>query len=112
MNRIDPVCVSLIVIAKAPVAGRAKTRLIPDLGADGAAAIAARHPEWDERPVLIAVRRPGSAVSEQEILDHFTGKVARWQEPDAVVFVDQLPLGGTGKVLKTKLREDYGGILL
>ncbi|MCB1364828.1 MAG: long-chain fatty acid--CoA ligase [Rhodobacteraceae bacterium] len=77
-----------------------------------AAAIAARHPEWDERPVLIAVRRPGSAVSEQEILDHFTGKVARWQEPDAVVFVDQLPLGGTGKVLKTKLREDYGGILL
>ena len=41
MNRIDPVCVSLIVIAKAPVAGRAKTRLIPDLGADGAAAIAA-----------------------------------------------------------------------
>ncbi|MFV0514648.1 MAG: long-chain fatty acid--CoA ligase [Jhaorihella sp.] len=77
-----------------------------------AAAIAARHPKWEERPVLVVVPRPGCDVTAQEILDHFAGRIPRWQVPDAVVFADELPLGGTGKVLKTQLREEYGGILL
>lgn len=77
-----------------------------------AAAIGARHPKWDERPVLVAVIRPGHAPTEAEILGHFDGKVAHWQIPDAVVFVEALPLGGTGKVLKNKLRELYGEVLI
>lgn len=82
----------------------------PDVA--NAAAIAARHPKWDERPVLVVVRRAGSQVTEQAILEHFDGKVAGWQIPDAVVFVDALPLGGTGKVLKTRLRDEFGEILI
>ncbi|MDX1805014.1 MAG: AMP-binding protein, partial [Alcanivorax sp.] len=77
-----------------------------------AAAIAARHPRWDERPVLIVIREAGSDVSEQDILDFYTGKVARWQLPDKVIFVDSLPLGATGKVMKNQLRERFDGVLL
>ena len=76
-----------------------------------AAAIAARHPKWDERPVVIAVRADDS-LSEEELLAFYDGKVASWQIPDKVVFTDELPLGGTGKVLKNKLRESFGDILL
>ncbi|MAW08172.1 MAG: long-chain fatty acid--CoA ligase [Halobacteriovoraceae bacterium] len=76
-----------------------------------AAAIAARHPKWDERPVLIVVRSDDN-LSEVELLKHYDGRVASWQIPDAVVFVDALPLGGTGKVQKNKLRESYGEMLL
>ncbi|MFC4668012.1 long-chain-fatty-acid--CoA ligase [Seohaeicola nanhaiensis] len=77
-----------------------------------AAAIAARHPKWDERPVVIAVKAPGQEVTSDEVLAHYQGKVASWQVPDAVVFVAELPLGATGKVLKNKLREEYGEVLL
>ncbi|APG48745.1 long-chain-fatty-acid--CoA ligase [Phaeobacter porticola] len=76
-----------------------------------AAAIAAKHPKWDERPVVIAVKRNPS-VTEAALLAHYKGKVASWQIPDRVVFVDTLPLGGTGKVLKNKLRESYDEVLL
>lgn len=76
-----------------------------------AAAIAARHPKWDERPVIIAIARPGHTVTEADVLAHFEGKVAKWQIPDKVIFVDTLPLGGTGKVLKNKLRDQYGDVL-
>ncbi len=76
-----------------------------------AAAIAARHPKWDERPVVIAVRADDS-LGEEELLAFYEGKVASWQIPDKVVFTDELPLGGTGKVLKNKLRESFGDILL
>lgn len=77
-----------------------------------AAAIAAHHPKWDERPVIIAVAAEGETPNETEVLTSYEGKVAHWQVPDRVVFVDELPLGATGKVLKTKLREAYGNILL
>lgn len=77
-----------------------------------AAAIAARHEKWDERPVIIAVKAPGQDVSKDELLGHYKDKVASWQIPDDVVFVEELPLGATGKVLKNKLRDEYGGILL
>ncbi|ATG45269.1 medium-chain-fatty-acid--CoA ligase AlkK [Phaeobacter piscinae] len=76
-----------------------------------AAAIAAKHPKWDERPVVIAVKRSAD-VTEADLLAHYQGKVASWQIPDRVVFVESLPLGGTGKVQKNTLRERYEGILL
>lgn len=77
-----------------------------------AAVIAAQHPKWDERPVLIAIKKPESHVSEAEILDYYADKVAKWQIPDRVIFVDSIPLSGTGKMLKKGLRELYGSILL
>ncbi|NHB58973.1 long-chain-fatty-acid--CoA ligase [Acinetobacter sp. 194] len=77
-----------------------------------AAAIAADHPKWDERPVLIAVKQPESTVTEADILDYYEGKIAKWQIPDKVIFVDAIPLSGTGKMLKRKLREEFGNVLL
>jgi fatty-acyl-CoA synthase len=77
-----------------------------------AAAIAARHPKWDERPVIIAVKAPGASPDEADILAFYDGKVAKWQVPDRVIFVDELPLGATGKVQKVKLREQFGDVLL
>ncbi|MEE3100611.1 MAG: AMP-binding protein, partial [Pseudomonadota bacterium] len=75
-----------------------------------AAAIAARHPKWDERPVIVAVK--SGEVSEAELIALFTGKLPHWQVPDRVFFVDALPLGATGKVLKTALRDEFGNCLL
>ncbi len=72
-----------------------------------AACIAAAHPKWDERPLLIVVRKPNASVSREDLLAHYEGKVARWQVPDDVAFVDALPLGATGKILKSKLREQF-----
>lgn len=81
-------------------------------GIANAATIAAQHEKWDERPVLIAIRTEGSDVSEADILAHYQGKIASWQIPDKVIFTDTLPIGGTGKVLKNKLRDEYGKVLL
>lgn len=77
-----------------------------------AAAIAARHPKWDERPVVVAVPAPGETPTEEEILASYDGKVASWQVPDRVIFVEELPLGATGKVMKNKLREAHGDVLI
>lgn len=74
--------------------------------------IAARHPKWDERPVLIAVRASDGDVTEAELLAFYTGKIPSWQVPDRVVFVDQLPMGATGKVQKIRLRQQFGDILI
>lgn len=76
-----------------------------------AAAIAARHPKWDERPVICAQKRPQSDLTEEELLAFYDGKVPRWQRPDRVIFVESLPLGATGKVVKASLRELYGDVL-
>lgn len=81
-------------------------------GIANAAAIAARHPKWVERPVLIAVKQPGVDLTETDILTYYQGRVASWQIPDKVIFVDSLPVGGTGKVLKIHLRELYGDVLM
>ena len=81
-------------------------------GIANAAAIAAHHPKWDERPVVIAVKAPGQNPSEADILGFYDGKVAKWQVPDKVIFVDDLPLGATGKVQKIKLREEYANVLI
>jgi fatty-acyl-CoA synthase len=73
-----------------------------------AVCIAARHPKWDERPLLLVVKKPGSELASDELLSFFNGRVARWWTPDAVVFVDTVPLGATGKVLKNQLRDQFG----
>jgi len=72
-----------------------------------AACIAVRHPKWDERPLLVVVKKPGADVTREQMLSHFEGKVAKWQVPDDVVFTDSIPLGATGKMLKTRLRDQY-----
>jgi len=77
-----------------------------------AAAIAAKHEKWDERPVIIAVKAADQNVSEQDVLDFYNDKIAKWQIPDKVIFVDALPLGATGKILKKELREEFGDCLL
>jgi acyl-CoA synthetase (AMP-forming)/AMP-acid ligase II len=70
-----------------------------------AACIGVRHPKWDERPIIAVVKKPGAEVTREELLSFYEGKTAKWQIPDDVVFVDAIPLGATGKMLKTRLRE-------
>ncbi len=70
-----------------------------------AACIGVAHPKWDERPIVAVVKKPDAHVSREELLAFYEGKTAKWQIPDDVVFVDAIPLGATGKMLKTKLRE-------
>jgi acyl-CoA synthetase (AMP-forming)/AMP-acid ligase II len=74
-----------------------------------AACIALPHPKWDERPLLVVVKKPGAEVSREELIGFYEGKVAKWQVPDDVAFVDAIPLGATGKVQKNKLREQFKG---
>ncbi|WP_205711187.1 3-(methylthio)propionyl-CoA ligase [Hymenobacter sp. HDW8] len=74
-----------------------------------AAVIGVPHPKWSERPLLVIVLKPGAEVSKEELLQFFEGKIARWWTPDAVEFVSELPHTATGKLLKTKLRQDFAG---
>jgi fatty-acyl-CoA synthase len=70
-----------------------------------AACIGMAHPKWDERPIVVVVKRAGAALVREDLLKFYDGKIAKWQIPDDVVFVDAIPLGATGKMLKTRLRE-------
>ena len=72
-----------------------------------AACIGIAHPKWDERPLLVVVKRPGTEVSKQELIAFYDGKIAKWWTPDDVSFVDLLPTGATGKILKNRLREQF-----
>ncbi len=72
-----------------------------------AAVIAVPHPKWDERPLVIAVKEKGHAVTRDDVIRHLENSLAKWQLPDDVVFVDELPHTATGKLLKTKLREEF-----
>jgi len=76
-------------------------------GVAEAAVIGVSHPKWQERPLLLLVRRPGATVSKPEVLDYLGNRVAKWWLPDEVLFVDSLPHTATGKLLKAKLRESY-----
>lgn len=77
-----------------------------------AACVGMPHPKWDERPIVVVARRPGAEVTREELLAFYEGKTAKWQIPDDVVFVDAIPLGATGKMLKTRLREQLAGYKL
>jgi fatty-acyl-CoA synthase len=72
-----------------------------------AAVIAVPHPKWDERPLLLAVKEEGVDVTKEIVIEHLKGSFAKWQLPDDIVFVDELPHSATGKILKTKLRDEY-----
>ena len=71
-----------------------------------AACIGIPDPKWDERPIVVVVKKPNTALSKEELLAFYEGKTAKWQIPDDVIFVDAIPIGATGKILKTKLREE------
>lgn len=77
-----------------------------------AACIGMPHPKWDERPVVCVVKKPGSALSSAELIKFYEGKTAKWQIPDDAIFVEAIPLGATGKMLKTKLREQLAAYKL
>jgi len=77
-----------------------------------AACIGMPHPKWDERPIVAVAKRPGAEVTLEELFKFYEGKTAKWQIPDDVVFVDAIPLGATGKMLKTRLREQLAGYRL
>ena len=76
-------------------------------GVAEAAVIGVPHPKWDERPLLIVVRRPDAEVSKGDVLKFLEGKIAKWWTPDDVQFVDAIPHGATGKILKTALRKQF-----
>ncbi|WP_137921196.1 3-(methylthio)propionyl-CoA ligase [Hydrogenophaga sp. 2FB] len=77
-----------------------------------AACIAAQHPKWDERPLLVVVKKPDAPLTRDELIAFYEGRIAKWWTPDDVVFVDAIPLGATGKVQKNKLREQFGDLLV
>src|SRR3954470_24420630 len=75
-----------------------------------AAVIGIKHPKWDERPIVVAIKKPGATVTKDELLKFYEGKIAKWWMPDDVVFVEQLPHTATGKLSKLTLRgemKDY-----
>jgi acyl-CoA synthetase (AMP-forming)/AMP-acid ligase II len=72
-----------------------------------AAVVGVRHPKWEERPLLLKVSKSDQALEGDEILVFLAERVAKWWIPDAVIFVDSLPVSGTGKVQKAALREQY-----
>jgi len=72
-----------------------------------AAVIGVRHPKWDERPIVVAVKKQGAEVSREELLKFYDGKIAKWMIPDDVVFVGELPHTATGKLSKLTLRQQF-----
>ena len=76
-------------------------------GVAEAAAVGVYHPKWDERPLLLVVRKQGASVSQQDMIDYLVGQVAKWWLPDEIKFVDELPHTATGKILKRALRDEY-----
>jgi 3-(methylthio)propionyl---CoA ligase len=75
-----------------------------------AAVIGVKHPKWQERPLLFIVRKPGTALESADILNFLAERMAKWWVPDEVIFLESLPVGGTGKVQKGQLREKYGHV--
>jgi fatty-acyl-CoA synthase len=76
-----------------------------------AAAIGIHHPKWDERPLLVVVRKPGMECSDADIHSFLVGKIAKWWLPDAIAFVDAIPHTGTGKISKKDLRDRFRGFV-
>ncbi|MCA9490291.1 MAG: long-chain-fatty-acid--CoA ligase [Myxococcales bacterium] len=78
-------------------------------GVQTAAAFGLPHPKWQERPMLVVVKAPGADLTANQILSFLAGRMPRWWLPDAIEFVEALPIGPTGKVLKRTLRERFAG---
>jgi len=72
-----------------------------------AAVIGVAHPKWDERPLLIVVRKAGAELSREDMLKYYEGRIAKWWTPDDVVFIDQIPHTATGKISKLQLRQQF-----
>ena len=81
-------------------------------GVAEAGAIGIYHPKWDERPVLVVVKKPDAELSEDDVKAYLADKIAKWWMPDRVIFADDLPHTGTGKILKTELRARYKDVTL
>jgi fatty-acyl-CoA synthase len=77
-----------------------------------AACIGMKHPKWAERPIVVVMKKPGAEVTREELLAFYEGKIAKWQVPDDVVFVDAIPLGATGKMQKMTLRQQLKDYVL
>jgi len=77
-----------------------------------AACVGMKHPKWDERPIIVVMKKPGAEVGRDELLAFYEGKIAKWQIPDDVVFVDAIPLGATGKMQKMILRQQLKDYVL
>ena len=72
-----------------------------------AAVIGVAHPKWDERPLLLVKLREGETATAEEFLAFLEGKIAKWWMPDAVAFVEEIPLGATGKIDKKLIRDRF-----
>jgi fatty-acyl-CoA synthase len=72
-----------------------------------AAVIGVHHPKWDERPLLILVRKPGATVTADDVRAYLAPRIAKWWMPDAIEFVDEIPHTATGKIQKVALRERF-----
>ena len=77
-----------------------------------AACVGMKHPKWDERPIVVVMKKPGAEVTREQLLAFYEGKIAKWQIPDDVVFVDAIPLGDTGKMQKMTLRQQLKDYVL
>ena len=77
-----------------------------------AAVIGIAHPKWDERPLLILVKKEGAEVTAKDVLAYLDGRIAKWWMPDAIEFVDEIPHTATGKIQKTTLRERFASYKL
>ena len=81
-------------------------------GVAEACVVGVAHPKWDERPILFIVKNGLEDCEKDSIKDFLSDKIAKWWMPDDIIFVDELPHGATGKLLKTGLREEYQNHLL
>ncbi len=73
-------------------------------GVAQACVVAQPHPKWDERPIALVVLEPDNPISAAQILEHCAAAFARWQLPDDIIFVDDIPLTSTGKMNKKVVR--------
>jgi fatty-acyl-CoA synthase len=89
-----------------------ENELMAHPGVTEATVVGLKHVKWQERPAAFVVKAPGAEVSKQELLDHLSGKVAKWWLPDEIVFIDEIPKTGTGKFDKKVVRDEYSDLLM
>ena len=77
-----------------------------------AAVIGVPHPKWSERPLACVVVEPGEELSKEEVLAFLAPRLAKWQLPDDVVFIDEVPKTSVGKFSKKTLRDRFASYAL